>query len=84
VLSAHTFKLALTSLSVVATAYVMHKAPFVVPIIGGRKVEHLQANLDALRISLSDEQIKYLESIFPFDVGFPNWMIVSVQNLADS
>ena len=63
---------------VVAAAYVMHKAPFVVPIIGGRKVEHLQANLDALKISLSDEQMKYLESIFPFDAGFPNWLIVSV------
>jgi aryl-alcohol dehydrogenase-like predicted oxidoreductase len=57
----------------------MHKAPFVIPIIGGRKVEQLQANLDALKISLSDEQMKYLESIFPFDVGFPNWQIVGLR-----
>ena len=28
-------------LHVVAIAYVMHKAPFVFPVIGGRKVEHL-------------------------------------------
>ncbi|KAI0643569.1 Aldo/keto reductase [Trametes meyenii] len=30
----------------VAIAYVMHKAPYVFPIIGGRKVEHLLANVD--------------------------------------
>ena len=35
------------------------------------------ANLEALEISLSDEQINYLESVVPFDPGFPNWMIVS-------
>jgi aryl-alcohol dehydrogenase-like predicted oxidoreductase len=61
----------------VALAYVMHKFPFVYPIIGGRKVEHLQANIEALKISLSEEQIKTLESALPLDPGFPNWFIVS-------
>lgn len=61
----------------VAIAYLMQKAPFVFPIVGGRKVEHLLANLESLDISLSDEQIKYLESIIPFDLGFPSSMIVS-------
>ncbi|KAL5525271.1 ASF1 [Sanghuangporus sanghuang] len=37
----------------------------------GRKVEHLMANINALKISLSDEQVKYLESILPFDPDFP-------------
>ncbi|KAF8815569.1 arylalcohol dehydrogenase [Phlegmacium glaucopus] len=59
----------------VAIAYLMQKAPYVFPIIGGRKVEHLLANLEGLDISLSDEQIKYLESILPFDVGFPSSII---------
>ncbi|KAK7448825.1 putative aryl-alcohol dehydrogenase aad14 [Stygiomarasmius scandens] len=59
----------------VAIAYVMQKAPFVFPIIGGRKVEQLMANLEALDISLSEEQIAYLESIVPFDPGFPNRFI---------
>ena len=54
----------------------MHKTPFVFPIVGGRKVEQLQGNIDALRITLSDDQMKYLESVLPFDPGFPNWMIV--------
>ncbi|KAL5498188.1 AAD14_7 [Sanghuangporus vaninii] len=39
--------------------------------VGGRKVEHLMANINALKISLSDEQIQYLDSILPFDPGFP-------------
>ncbi|KAJ8489739.1 hypothetical protein ONZ45_g13463 [Pleurotus djamor] len=59
------------SITAVAIAYVMHKAPYVFPIVGGRKVEQLKANIEALSISLSDEQIKYLESVVPFDLGFP-------------
>ncbi|KAF8963790.1 hypothetical protein BDZ97DRAFT_1608997, partial [Flammula alnicola] len=59
----------------VAIAYVMQKTPYVFKIIGGRKIEHLLANLEALEIYLSDEQIKYLESIVPFEPGFPTWMI---------
>ncbi|KAG9308873.1 NADP-dependent oxidoreductase domain-containing protein [Chiua virens] len=59
----------------VAIAYVMQKTPYVFPIIGGRKVEHLQANLEALEIVLTPEHIKYLESIVPFDLGFPTAMI---------
>lgn len=61
----------------VAIAYVMQKTPYVFPIIGGRKVEHLMANIEALKIALSDEQIKYLESILPFDPGFPGKILVS-------
>ncbi|EMD34692.1 hypothetical protein CERSUDRAFT_116883 [Gelatoporia subvermispora B] len=59
----------------VAIAYVMQKTPYVFPIIGGRKVEHLMANIEALDISLSEEQIKYLESVQPFDLGFPTAFI---------
>ncbi|KAH8112132.1 aryl-alcohol dehydrogenase [NADP+] [Phellopilus nigrolimitatus] len=62
-------------ITAVAIAYVMQKTPYVFPIIGGRKVEHLLANIEALKISLSHEQIKYLESILQFDPGFPNTFI---------
>ncbi len=60
-----------------AIAYVMHKTPNVFPIIGGRKVEHLKANIEALDVSLSKEQIEYLDGAVPFDPGFPTTMIVS-------
>ncbi|KAJ3492254.1 hypothetical protein NLI96_g157 [Meripilus lineatus] len=59
------------SISAVAIAYVLQKTPYVFPIIGGRKVEHLHANIEALSIALSPEQISYLEGILPFDIGFP-------------
>lgn len=59
----------LESPTAVALAYVMAKAPNVFPIVGGRKVEHLQANLKSLEIKLTDKQIEYLESIVPFEPG---------------
>jgi aryl-alcohol dehydrogenase-like predicted oxidoreductase len=55
----------------------MQKAPYVFPLVGGRKVEHLLDNIEALKISLSDEQILYLESVVPFDIGFPTNIFVS-------
>ncbi|KAF8207970.1 NADP-dependent oxidoreductase domain-containing protein [Mycena galopus ATCC 62051] len=63
------------SITAVAIAYVMAKVPYCFPILGGRKVEHLMSNLEALDISLSSEQIAYLESVVPFDPGFPVDMI---------
>ncbi len=55
----------------------MQKAPYVFPIVGGRKVEHLKANIQALDIRLSKKQIEYLESVVPLDPGFPTSIIVS-------
>ncbi|KAK9312060.1 NADP-dependent oxidoreductase domain-containing protein [Lipomyces starkeyi] len=60
------------SITAIALAYVLAKAPNVFPLVGGRKVEHLQDNIQALKIKLTTEQIEYLESVKPFDVGFPN------------
>jgi len=63
-------------ITAVAIAYLMQKTPYVFPIVGGRKVEHLMANIEALELVLSDEQIKYLENALPFDPGFPVTFIV--------
>ena len=38
-------------------------------LVGGRKVKHLQDNIAALDIHLSDQQVQLLESVVPFDVG---------------
>lgn len=56
----------------IALAYVTSKAPYVFPIVGGRNVDHLKGNIEALNIKLSDEDIKEIEDAVPFDVGFPN------------
>ncbi|KAI0772770.1 NADP-dependent oxidoreductase domain-containing protein [Trametes elegans] len=63
------------SIQAVAIAYVMQKTPYVFPIIGMRKVEQLQANVEALDVSLSEEQVKYLESVLSFEPGFPHTMV---------
>ncbi|KAK7452184.1 putative aryl-alcohol dehydrogenase aad14 [Stygiomarasmius scandens] len=59
------------SIGAVAIAYVLHKVQYMFPIIGGRKIEHLMSNIEALSISLTLEQIKYLEGLKPFKLGFP-------------
>ncbi|CZR52600.1 related to norsolorinic acid reductase [Phialocephala subalpina] len=56
----------------VALRYCMLKAPYVFPIVGGRKLEHLQKNIEALAINLSEEEIKEIEAAVPFDFGYPH------------
>ncbi|KAH8831158.1 NADP-dependent oxidoreductase domain-containing protein [Flagelloscypha sp. PMI_526] len=59
------------SIPAIAIAWVMHRAPFVFPIIGGRKVEHLNDNIKALRVKLTKEHIARIEAVKPFSRGFP-------------
>ncbi|KAL9095943.1 MAG: hypothetical protein Q9165_001941 [Trypethelium subeluteriae] len=59
----------------IALAYVMSKYPYTYPIVGGRKVEHLRDNMKCLKITLTEQQIEYLEGIIPFDLGFPSNLI---------
>jgi aryl-alcohol dehydrogenase-like predicted oxidoreductase len=68
-------------MSTVAIAYLMQKTPYVFPVVGGRKVDNLLANAEGTQIALSEQQIEYLESILPFDPGYPNTMIVSTPSL---
>lgn len=57
----------------IALAYVMHKAPDVFPIVGGRKIQHLKENIAALTIRLTDDEIKQIESAGQdFKMGFPH------------
>lgn len=60
-----------TEITSVALAYVMHKAPYVFPIVGGRRVDHLKGNIAALGLELSDGEIEEIEGAMPFDLGFP-------------
>jgi aryl-alcohol dehydrogenase-like predicted oxidoreductase len=56
----------------IALAYVMHKAPYVFPIVGARKLEHIQGSLAALSISLTEGEIREIEDSYHFDHGFPH------------
>ncbi len=55
----------------------MQKTPYVFPIVGGRKVEHLHGNIEALDITLTEEHVKQIEEAVPFNLGFPYTIIVS-------
>ncbi|GKT40212.1 putative aryl-alcohol dehydrogenase AAD14 [Colletotrichum spaethianum] len=59
------------SIQQIALAYVMQKARYVFPIVGGRKVEHLEDNIKALSIRLTEEQIQRIENVKTFEIGFP-------------
>jgi len=59
------------SITAVAIAYLLQKTPYVFPLVGGRKVEHLKQNVKALEISLSPEQIQRIEGANPIELGFP-------------
>lgn len=60
-----------TAITSVALAYVRHKYPYVYPIVGGRKIDHLKGNIEALGLQLSDEEIAEIDGAVPFEVGFP-------------
>ncbi|KAK9235509.1 NADP-dependent oxidoreductase domain-containing protein [Lipomyces kononenkoae] len=59
----------------IALAYVMHKAPYVFPIVGGRKIEQLKGNIDGLGIELTDDEIDEIDAAAPFKIGFPLSML---------
>lgn len=71
-----------TLITSVALAYVMHKSPYVFPICGGRKVDHLKGNIEALGLQLSEEDMQEIEQAYPFDVGFPHNMLAGGPNAA--
>ena len=69
------------SVTSIALAYVMSKAANVFPVVGGRKIEHLQDNIKALSIKLTAEEIEYIESVKPFNPGFPHNFIPKDPNV---
>ena len=55
----------------VALAWLRSRPVPVIPIIGGRKLTQLQANLASIDLSLSAEQLKALDDASRIDLGFP-------------
>lgn len=64
-----------TIITSIALAYVMHKSPNVFPIVGGRNIDHIKGNIEALKLKLSKDDIADIESAYEFDVGFPTTML---------
>ncbi|KUJ10541.1 voltage-gated shaker-like K+ channel, subunit [Mollisia scopiformis] len=61
-----------STIQAVAMQYIMHKAPYVFPLIGGRKVEHLQGNIEALGLALDDKDMEEIDVAYGFEHGFPH------------
>ncbi|MCS7060646.1 MAG: aldo/keto reductase, partial [Anaerolineae bacterium] len=45
----------------IALAWLLHKPPVVAPIVGATKISHLEDAVAALSVSLSQEEMNYLE-----------------------
>jgi aryl-alcohol dehydrogenase-like predicted oxidoreductase len=50
-----------------ALAWVLHQGDFIVPIPGSRKVNHLEDNAKAADVSLSNEELNRLNTLFSSD-----------------
>lgn len=61
-----------TAITSVALAYVLHKAPYVFPVCGGRKVTHLEGNIKALGLELDEDDIAEIEKAYEWNAGFPH------------
>ncbi|OJJ66186.1 hypothetical protein ASPBRDRAFT_188910 [Aspergillus brasiliensis CBS 101740] len=56
----------------VALAYVFAKAPYVFPIVGARKMDHIRGSIAGLKVHLTEQEVQEIESAYPFDYGFPH------------
>jgi diketogulonate reductase-like aldo/keto reductase len=63
----------------VALAWAMTASPIVHPIIGVRRLDQLQDNLQALDVRLPDEAVNRLEASTAFEIGFPHDFIRDMQ-----
>jgi aryl-alcohol dehydrogenase-like predicted oxidoreductase len=70
-------------LTSVALAYAMSKTPYLFPVIGGRKIEHLKANIEALGLELTAEDIAEIETGYDFELGFPHSLISGTAKTAE-
>jgi aryl-alcohol dehydrogenase-like predicted oxidoreductase len=63
--------------SQVAIAWTMLRSPAIHTIIGARNIEQLHDNLGAVNVYLPPEAVTKLETVAPFEAGFPNDFIDS-------
>lgn len=51
------------------------QAPYTFPILGGRKISNLKANIEALGLRLSPTDMEEIDKAYGFDTGFPHYFI---------
>ncbi|KAL2847186.1 hypothetical protein BJY01DRAFT_246960 [Aspergillus pseudoustus] len=63
------------TLGAVAFAYLFHKYHRVFPVVGGRKVEHILSNVEAIDTRLTPEHITRIETVKEWQPGMPHTII---------
>jgi aryl-alcohol dehydrogenase-like predicted oxidoreductase len=58
--------------SQVALSWVRQQPGVVIPLLGARTVAQLEDNLHCLQVTLTEEEMKRLDSISQFDLGYPH------------
>ena len=48
------------------------QSPYIFPMVGGNSVENLKANVEALSLELTPEDVAELDKGYDFDIGFPH------------
>ncbi|RYP48893.1 hypothetical protein DL768_005317 [Monosporascus sp. mg162] len=64
-----------TSITSVALAWARVKGPYIFPVIGARKVEHLKDSVNALGLELTKDDVEEIEKAVPFDFGYPQTIL---------
>jgi aryl-alcohol dehydrogenase (NADP+) len=60
-----------TTSAAVALAWLRARRGTVVPIVGARRVEHLEDNLAALEVTLAPEQLRVLDAVSAPTLDYP-------------
>lgn len=68
------------SIPQVALAWCRQREGVASPIIGARTMEHLEANLASLELTLSDQDMDRLNSLSAPDLGFPHTFLSNITN----
>jgi aryl-alcohol dehydrogenase-like predicted oxidoreductase len=63
------------SVARVALAWLLHKPYVTSVIIGAKRREQLDDNIDAASLSLSDEEMQALDEVSELPPEYPGWMI---------
>ncbi|RYP15631.1 hypothetical protein DL765_005582 [Monosporascus sp. GIB2] len=64
-----------TRITSVALAWARLKGPYIFPVIGARKVEHLKDSIEALGLELTSDDVEEIEKAVPFDFGYPQTIL---------
>ncbi len=72
-----------SSVAQIALAWLLHKEVVTSVIIGVKRMEQLEDNLNAMEIELSDEEMNRLDEISEIPQEYPGWMVNFMQGDRD-